>query len=104
MIVLVKKLPSHFCFTHPKQISFLENSVFICIDLWPRWVFIAVQTSLQQQAGAITAAPGLLTAVVSLVAEHGLSDPQASGVVTQELSSFNSWALEDRLRSWDTRA
>ena len=61
---------------HPKQISFLENSVFTCIDLWPCWVFIAVQTFLQQQAGAITAAPGLLTAVVSLVAEHGLSDPQ----------------------------
>ena len=39
----------------------------------------------------------LLTAVASLVGEHGLSGAVASVVAGYGLSSFDSWALEHRL-------
>ena len=53
-------------------------------------------SSCGEQGLLFVAVRGLLTAVASLVVEHGL---QARG-----LSSCGSWALERRLSSFDTRA
>ena len=47
---------------------------------------------------------GLLIAVASLVAEHGLLGTQTSVVVAHGLSSCGSRALEHRLSSCGTRA
>jgi len=44
----------------------------------------------------------LLTAVASLVVEHGLSGEWASVFVARGLSSFSSWILEHRLNSCGT--
>ena len=41
----------------------------------------------------------LLTAVISLVAEHGLWGMQASALAMHGLSSFSVWTLEHRLSS-----
>ena len=45
---------------------------------------------------------GLLTAVASLVAEHGCSAMRASVVAAHGLSNCGSWALESSLNSCGT--
>ena len=47
---------------------------------------------------------GLLTAVVSLVAEHGLQGAGASVLVARDLRSCGSQALEHRLNGCGTQA
>ena len=53
---------------------------------------------------SLVALLGLLTAVASLVAQHGLWGMWVSVVVARGLSSCSSWALEHRLSSCGTWA
>ena len=53
--------------------------------------------SCEEWAYHLVAGRGLLIAVASLIAEHGLSDRWTSVVVACELSSCSSRALEHRL-------
>ena len=57
-------------------------------------VFIAPWASLVVASGdySLDVVFGLLTAMASLVAEHGLSGTQASGVSAHGLSSCGAWA------------
>ena len=48
---------------------------------------------------SLAVACGLLTAVASLAAVHGVQGVRVSGVAAHGLSSFGSWALEHRLSS-----
>ena len=60
-------------------------------------------SSCGEQGLLFIAVRGLLIAVASLVAEHGVG-ARASVVVAQGLSSCGSWALEHRLSSCGSRA
>ena len=64
---------------------------YLFLYLWLHWVFVA--------AGLLfVAAHGLLIAVASLVAEHGVEGAQTSVVTAHECSSV-TWALEHGLSS-----
>ena len=45
---------------------FIYVCMYVCMYVWLRWVFVAVSRL------SLVAASGLLIAVASLVAEHGL--------------------------------
>ena len=59
---------------------------------------------VESGAYSLDAACGLLTAVASLVAEHGLQGTGASGVRACGLSCCGFPALEYRLTSWGAQA
>ena len=46
--------------------GFIYLFIYVCMYVWLRWVFVAVSRL------SLVAASGLLIAVASLVAEHGL--------------------------------
>ena len=69
-----------------QQTLTLCHRLFICIDfkimasnyMWLRWVFVAACAFLRLWQGFLSSCGARLpTAVASLVAEHGLQDPQA---------------------------
>ena len=66
---------------------------FVCLF---RWVFVAVQGffSITVESGGYSPVVmhGLLIAVASSVAKHGLQGIQASLVAALGLSSYGSWA------------
>ena len=76
------------------------------IYFWLRWVFIAARafSSCGERGLLFVAVRGLLIAVASVVAEHGLYGTRASVVVARRLSSCGSWTLERRLSSRGVRA
>ena len=74
-----------------KQIFFLKKILFVY--LWLPWVFTASHNRslvAVSRGYSLVAACDLLIEVASLVAEHGLSSPQAL-VVAQGLSSCSLW-------------
>ena len=73
--------------------AFKKNHSFIY--LWLCWVFIAVGFSLVVASGGYSLAVvcKLLMVVVSLTADHGLQDTQASIAAMPELNYCGSRAL-----------
>ena len=84
--------------------AFKKNHSFIY--LWLCWVFIAVGFSLVVASGGYSLAVvcKLLMVVVSLTADHGLQDTQASIAAMPELNYCGSRALEHRLSSCQAQA
>ena len=63
------------------------------------WIFAAAWAFLQLQRARLLsiAVRGLLIAVASLAAEHGLSGAQTSAAAAHGLSSYSSQTIEHRL-------
>ena len=96
----------YFVFLRSVLQVFLNKFIYF----WLRWVFTAVHGlsivavsnySLRQRGLLFVAVHGLLTAVASLVVEHGT---RTSVVVAHGLSSCGLQALERRLSSCGTQA
>ena len=78
--------------------------ILICFGCAGSLLLIRLFSSCSEWGLLFVTVPGLLTAVASPVAEHGLQDMWASIVAECGLSSYGSQALEHRLSSCGTRA
>ena len=79
---------------------FLKKFIYLCIQFWLRWVFLAVRgpsLSCREQGLLFIAVHGLFIAVASLVAEYGL---QARGL--QQLWHVGSVVVARGLQSTGT--
>ena len=86
------------------QLTVFKNNF---IWFWFHWIFVAVQgLSLiaESEGYSVVAVCGLLTAMTSLVSEHGHWDTQPSVVAARGSSSCGAQALKHRFGSYGTQA
>ena len=62
----------HIVFLKSKPNAFYFYFIYLFIYLWLCWVFVAAFSSCSERGLLFVAVCGLLIAVASLVAEHGL--------------------------------